>query len=267
MPCVGEELEQLETRVVRPRRTVEAFDDASHLERPLATRLGYAAARVGTAATRPSNVEGDESMTATERDARRARGARAGPARQGRGRSSTAAAAARASTTTFAELNALVNRLANGCAPRARASGERLVWCGPNSLEVLATIHAAAQARPRRGAALVPLHRRGDGVRHRQLRRDDRRRRRRAGAARRRRCAATSRRCARSSCSAVPVPDGCTAWDDAARRAARTEPAGPRTPSEAGAAMIYTSGTTGQAEGRAAHTDRPRRSCSRCSAS
>ena len=37
----------------------------------------------------------------------------------------------------------MVNRLATGCSPRAREPGERLVWCGPNSLEVLATIHAA----------------------------------------------------------------------------------------------------------------------------
>src|SRR5690242_4257768 len=50
---------------------------------------------------------------------------------------------ARPSTTTFGELNALVNRLAHGLLAAGAASGDRLVWCGPNSLEVLATIHAA----------------------------------------------------------------------------------------------------------------------------
>jgi long-chain acyl-CoA synthetase len=50
---------------------------------------------------------------------------------------------ARPSTTTWAGLNALVNRLAHGLLAEGAAPGERLVWCGPNSLEVLATIHAA----------------------------------------------------------------------------------------------------------------------------
>jgi acyl-CoA synthetase (AMP-forming)/AMP-acid ligase II len=50
---------------------------------------------------------------------------------------------ARPSTTTFAELNGLVNQLAHGLLAAGALPGERLVWCGPNSLEVLATIHAA----------------------------------------------------------------------------------------------------------------------------
>src|SRR5262245_19552724 len=50
---------------------------------------------------------------------------------------------ARPSTTSFAELNAMVNRLGNGLLAAGAASGDRLVWCGPNSLEVLTTIHAA----------------------------------------------------------------------------------------------------------------------------
>ncbi|HWS47918.1 MAG TPA: AMP-binding protein [Acidimicrobiia bacterium] len=47
------------------------------------------------------------------------------------------------SNTTFRELNELVNRLAHGLLTAGARSDERLVWCGPNSLEVLATIHAA----------------------------------------------------------------------------------------------------------------------------
>ena len=54
-----------------------------------------------------------------------------------------ASGGARASTTTFAEVNQLVNRLAHGLLAEGARPGERLVWCGPNSLEVLVTIHAA----------------------------------------------------------------------------------------------------------------------------
>src|SRR5213076_1608271 len=49
----------------------------------------------------------------------------------------------RPSTTTWAVLNGLVNQLAHGLLAAGARPGERLVWCGPNSLEVLATIHAA----------------------------------------------------------------------------------------------------------------------------
>ena len=101
--------------------------------------------------------------------------------------------------------------------------GERLVWCGPNSLEVIATIHAARKAGLGRGAALVPVQRRRDAVRHRQLRRDARGRRRRAGAAPRRRSATACRR----SGHVVVVRRRrarrvACAWDDVlARRAGR----------------------------------------------
>jgi acyl-CoA synthetase (AMP-forming)/AMP-acid ligase II len=57
------------------------------------------------------------------------------------------------SRTTFGALNALVNRVANGLRATGAASGERLVWCGPNSLEVLATIHASRKL----GLVAVPL--------------------------------------------------------------------------------------------------------------
>src|SRR6185503_14186270 len=50
---------------------------------------------------------------------------------------------ARPSTTSFTDLNAMVNRLAHGLLARGVERGQRLVWCGPNSLEVLVTIHAA----------------------------------------------------------------------------------------------------------------------------
>jgi long-chain acyl-CoA synthetase len=64
-----------------------------------------------------------------------------------------ASGGARPSTTTFAELDRTVNRLANGLRSLGATPGDRLVWCGPNSLEVLVTIHAARKA----GLTAVPL--------------------------------------------------------------------------------------------------------------
>ncbi|MEX2267609.1 MAG: AMP-binding protein [Acidimicrobiia bacterium] len=57
-----------------------------------------------------------------------------------------AAGGGRPSITTFAELDAQVNQLANGMLALGARPGERLVWCGPNSLEVLVTIHAARKS-------------------------------------------------------------------------------------------------------------------------
>ncbi|MHB8670614.1 MAG: AMP-binding protein, partial [Acidimicrobiales bacterium] len=54
---------------------------------------------------------------------------------------------------TFGDLNAEVNRLANGLLALGCGAGERTVWCGPNSWRVLAFIHAARKL----GMVAVPL--------------------------------------------------------------------------------------------------------------
>ena len=64
-----------------------------------------------------------------------------------------ASGGARPSTTTFGDFNRTVNRLAHALRALGAAPGDRLVWCGPNSLEVLVTIHALAKA----GLTAVPL--------------------------------------------------------------------------------------------------------------
>jgi acyl-CoA synthetase (AMP-forming)/AMP-acid ligase II len=64
-----------------------------------------------------------------------------------------AAGGGRPSATTFGELNAMVNRLAHGLEALGAHRGDRIVWCGPNSLEVLVVIHAARKA----GLVAVPL--------------------------------------------------------------------------------------------------------------
>jgi acyl-CoA synthetase (AMP-forming)/AMP-acid ligase II len=51
------------------------------------------------------------------------------------------------SRTTFAELNGLTNRAAAAFRALGARPGERMVWCGPNSLEVIVTLHAARKAR------------------------------------------------------------------------------------------------------------------------
>jgi len=46
----------------------------------------------------------------------------------------------------FAELEARANRLAHGLAGLGLAGGDPVIWCGPNSVEVLVTLHAARKA-------------------------------------------------------------------------------------------------------------------------
>jgi acyl-CoA synthetase (AMP-forming)/AMP-acid ligase II len=54
--------------------------------------------------------------------------------------------AGRPMVVSFAELNSMVNRLAHAFRALGMRRGERLIWCGPNSLEVMATTHAARKA-------------------------------------------------------------------------------------------------------------------------
>jgi acyl-CoA synthetase (AMP-forming)/AMP-acid ligase II len=154
---------------------------------------------------------------------------------------------ARPSSTTFADLNRLVNRLAHGLLAAGARPGERLVWCGPNSLEVLVTIHAARKLN----LVAVPLSYRFnaeemayvidnsdativvvDGEQAPVV-------------------AAVRAQVPKVRTVVVfggVTPDHCRSWDDVVAGQPDTEPdieAG----SEAGSAMIYTSGTTGKPKG------------------
>jgi acyl-CoA synthetase (AMP-forming)/AMP-acid ligase II len=152
------------------------------------------------------------------------------------------------SVTTFAELNDIVNRLANGLTAAGARDGERLVWCGPNSLEVLATIHAARKL----GLVAVPLSYRFNAEEMAYVIDNS---------------DATTLVVDAEQASLVAqvrdeipkvrsivvyggaAPDGCTTWEDLLAGQPVTEPEGPADLSEAGAAMIYTSGTTGKPKG------------------
>jgi acyl-CoA synthetase (AMP-forming)/AMP-acid ligase II len=152
-------------------------------------------------------------------------------------------------TTTFGTLNAHVNRLGHGLLAVGARSGERLVWCGPNSLEVITTIHAARKCN----LVAVPLSYRFNAEEMQYVIDNsdatvvviD------AGEAP---LVATVRdqlpklRAVVVFGGPVPAGSGFLAWDDVCAGQPDGEPDVAAT-SEAGAAMIYTSGTTGKPKG------------------
>jgi acyl-CoA synthetase (AMP-forming)/AMP-acid ligase II len=152
------------------------------------------------------------------------------------------------SSTTFADLNALVNRLANGLAAAGVHDGERLVWCGPNSLEVLATIHAARKL----GLVAVPLSYRFTAEEMAYVIDNSDATTVVVDAEQAPLVAQVQADLPKVRTVVVfggPVPRGCTGWDDLIAGQPDSEPALPANLSEAGAAMIYTSGTTGKPKG------------------
>lgn len=56
-------------------------------------------------------------------------------------------------TLSYAELESRSNRLAQALLARGVAAGDRVAWCGPNSVQVLVTLHACRKI----GAVAVPV--------------------------------------------------------------------------------------------------------------
>jgi long-chain acyl-CoA synthetase len=159
---------------------------------------------------------------------------------------------ARPSVTTFAELNLLVNRLVHGLRAAGAEQGDRIVWCGPNSLEIVAVIHAARKA----GLVAVPLSYRFNAEEMHYVidnsdatlviadaeyaaviaESQDRLPKVRAFLG----FAATD--------DAPELPAGWRSWADVTEGRPESEPSAPNA-SEAGAQMLYTSGTTGKPKG------------------
>jgi acyl-CoA synthetase (AMP-forming)/AMP-acid ligase II len=154
---------------------------------------------------------------------------------------------ARPSTTTFTELNEMVNQLAHGLRAGGAQPGERLVWCGANSLEVLVTIHAARKL----GLVAVPLSYRFNAEEMAYVIDNS--------------DATTVVVDAEQAplvasigadvpkvrdvvCFGGDAPTGTRAWHDVLAGQPTTEPSGVSVV-DAGAAMIYTSGTTGKPKG------------------
>src|SRR5215510_7034176 len=55
---------------------------------------------------------------------------------------------------TYAQLETEANRLANALASLGVGPGEKVIWCGPNSAQVVAVINATRKL----GAVAVPLN-------------------------------------------------------------------------------------------------------------
>ena len=159
------------------------------------------------------------------------------------------AGGARPSATSYAELEVLANRLAHALLALGAARGDRVAWCGPNSLEVLTTLHAGRKV----GLTSVPVSYRFNAVEMQYV-------------------------IDNSDATVVVVdaeqaplvasvldqlpkvrnvlvfggdtPAGCTAWDELVTAQPATPPAeADPAAGAAGATMIYTSGTTGKPKG------------------
>jgi len=162
---------------------------------------------------------------------------------------------ARPSTATFADLNRLVNRLAHGLLAAGAQPGERLVWCGPNSLEVLVTIHAARKLN----LVAVPLSYRFNAEEMAYVIDNSDATIVVVDAEEAPLIAAARAQIPKVRTVVVfggATPDGCDGWEDVVAGVPDTEP-DVEPGSEAGSAMIYTSGTTGKPKGALrTHTDR-----------
>ena len=101
------------------------------------------------------------------------------------------------SATSYAELEADANRLGRVLLSLGGVRGDRVVWCGPNSLRSSPRSTPPARSASRRSRCRTGSTPSRDAVRDRQLRRHVGDRRRRAGSAASRRCATSCPRCAR----------------------------------------------------------------------
>ncbi|MCO1655581.1 class I adenylate-forming enzyme family protein [Pseudonocardia humida] len=150
-----------------------------------------------------------------------------------------------ASSLTFAELEARANRLANGLLGLGLGTGDRVVWCGPNGVEVLVLVHAARKA----GLVAVPLAYRFTAEEMRFVIAD-------SGAAV---VLVDAEQADRVAAVRADLPavrevvvfrgepfDGALAWDDVLAGGSDQPPP---PPGDGGGSMIYTSGTTGKPKG------------------
>ncbi len=151
-----------------------------------------------------------------------------------------------ARTISFAGLERAAVRLATGLLGHGAEPDDRLVWCGPNSPEILTVVHAARKA----GLVAVPLSYRFTGAEMHHVLSN-------SGA----RVVVVDAEQAPQIAGLLPElpdvddvvvfggepPDGCRPWDDVLEAAPEAELPGAAT--EAGATMIYTSGTTGKPKG------------------
>jgi len=153
-----------------------------------------------------------------------------------------------ASTTSYAQLNEMANRLAHGLAALGARPGERVVWCGPNSLEVVAATHAARKA----GLVAVPLSYRFTAEEMQYVVDNSDATMVLVDAEQASLLASVRDRLPKVREIVVwgsEVPEGCVAWDDLLAASPAHEPDAACGPGPVGGSMIYTSGTTGHPKG------------------
>jgi acyl-CoA synthetase (AMP-forming)/AMP-acid ligase II len=167
-----------------------------------------------------------------------------------------AAGGGRPAAVSFAELNATVNRLAHAFRSLGMQPGERLVWCGPNSLEVMATIHAARKA----GQIAVPLSYRFNADEMQYVIDNSDATLVIVDAEQAELIAEIRDRIPKVRAVLTyggEVPAGFEAWDDALGAEPETEPGDDADAGALGAQMLYTSGTTGKPKGALRTTTDP----------
>ncbi|HYU39136.1 MAG TPA: AMP-binding protein [Acidimicrobiia bacterium] len=169
------------------------------------------------------------------------------------------AGSGRPAEVSFAELNSMVNRLAHAFRTLGMRRGERLIWCGPNSLEVMATIHAARKA----GQIAVPLSYRFNADEMQYVIDNSDATLVVVDAEQAPRVAEIRHRIPKVRGVVTyggDVPPRFEAWDDVIAAEPDTEPGDEETDVDAdtvGAQMLYTSGTTGKPKGALRTTSDP----------
>jgi acyl-CoA synthetase (AMP-forming)/AMP-acid ligase II len=167
-----------------------------------------------------------------------------------------AAGGDRPRVVTFGELNADVNRAAHAMRALGMQPGERLVWCGPNSVEVLVTIHAARKA----AQIAVPLSYRFNADEMQYVVDNSDATLVVVDAEQASLVASIRERLPKVRSVVVfggDAPAGCERWDDVLEGKAAEEPQLDDDASEVGAQMLYTSGTTGKPKGALRTTTDP----------
>ena len=158
-----------------------------------------------------------------------------------------AASGGRPSATSYGALNALANRLTHGLAALGARPQERVVWCGPNSLEVITTVHAARKG----GLVAVPLSYRFTAEEMQYVVDNSDATVVVVDAEQAPLLASVRDRLPKVRelvAFGGPAPDGFVAWDDLLAASSESEPPDPSLAGPGGS-MIYTSGTTGHPKG------------------
>ena len=154
----------------------------------------------------------------------------------------------RPSATSYCELNLMANRLAHGLTSLGAQVGERVVWCGPNSLEVITAVHAARKA----GLVAVPLSYRFTAEEMQYVVDNSDATTVVIDAEQAPLLASVRDRLPKVRNVVTwggDVPDGFVDWDDLLGASVETEPTPGIEPGKVGGSMIYTSGTTGHPKG------------------